>query len=151
MDGAESDGSCASGDQRGTLSCLPNPQHSNYNIRSSVSPFRPGKLADRASSAPTPESEVPNLDTKASSSVTLGPRLQPKQLRKASQLLGRSRLWSLMGQALNPWLWAPLAFPFLVLSFFLHSSLAETGNRQSHNTCSPQFLSLALWCDLRGA
>lgn len=53
-------------------------------------------------------------------------------------------------QALSPWLWAPLAFPFLMLSFFVHSSLTETGNRQSRNACSPQFLSLALWHNLSG-
>lgn len=53
-------------------------------------------------------------------------------------------------QAVSPWPWAPLAFSFFVLSFFLHSSLAETGNRQSHNACSPQFLSLALWHNLSG-
>lgn len=32
-------------------------------------------------------------------------------------------------QALNPWLWAPLAFLFLLPCFFLHRNLAETGNR----------------------
>lgn len=149
MGGAEDTGSWPSGDQHGPLPWFPTPSTQTTG-EDGVSPFNPGKLADTASSAPPQSQRSPTwMQKPPPSQLPEVPGSNPSSSGKHPSSwaglgcgLQRGKI-SIQGSG------PPEHFPSWY-SFFLHSSLAETGNRQSHNTCSPRFLSLALWHDRRG-